>query len=48
MSTTQIQGLPVAEEVKSGPLKTLGWRTPAEAFNEHLRLNQEGGFAWID
>lgn len=38
----------VATTVNSRPRKVLGWRTPAEALNEHLRSLQQPGVATTD
>ena len=38
----------VAAALNSLPRKTLGWRTPAEALDEHLRSLQQGSVASID
>ncbi len=38
----------VANALNSRPRKTLGWRTPAEALDQHLRSLQQAGVATTD
>jgi IS30 family transposase len=45
-SNEEIQA--VATALNSRPRKTLGWKTPAEAFNEHLQSRQTTGGATTD
>ncbi|MGE3414195.1 MAG: transposase, partial [Dehalococcoidia bacterium] len=44
-SNEEIQA--VAAAINGRPRKTLGWKTPAEAFEEHLKSLQEAGGATI-
>jgi IS30 family transposase len=38
----------VAAVLNDRPRKILGWKTPAEALNEHLLLTEQGGVATTD
>jgi IS30 family transposase len=38
----------VAATINSRPRKVLGWKTPAEAFDDHLRSLQQAGVATTD
>ncbi len=38
----------VANTLNSRPRKTLGWKTPAEALDDHLRSLQQAGVATTD
>jgi IS30 family transposase len=45
-STEEVEA--VANTLNTRPRKTLGWKTPAEALEEHLRSLQPAGVATID
>ncbi len=51
VADASVQDVPieaVANTINSRPRKTLGWKTPAEALDEHLRSLQQAGVATTD